>query len=95
MKYQKEYEAYMKQVTDSFIAMQSETTIHRKNVMSHMLVVEWDGGLDWKATKTGEMYRDGNLMEENRQYNSKIAKDYLRSNILTYDEWAAKFINQL
>ncbi len=90
--YQKEYEAYMKQVTDSFINMQSETTTqeHLKNMMSQMLIVEWNGGLDWKAIKTDEMFRDGNLMEENRKYNAEIAKKYLQSNSLTYDEWIAK-----
>jgi len=36
-KYQKEYEAYMKQVTDSFINMQTETT-------SQMFIVEWSNG---------------------------------------------------
>lgn len=90
--FQKEYEAYMKQVTDSFINMQSETTTqeHSKDVMSQMLIVEWNCGLDWKAIKTEEMFRDGNLMEENRQYNSEIAKKYLQANTLTYDEWVAK-----
>ena len=82
----------MKQVTDSFINMQSETTTqeHLKDVMSQMLIVEWNGGLDWKAVRTGEMFRDGNLMEENRQYNAEIAKKYLQYNSLTYDEWIAK-----
>jgi hypothetical protein len=93
--YQKEYEIYMKQVTDSFINMQSKTTTqeHLKDKMSQMLVVEWNGGLDWKAIRTGEMFRDGNLMEENRQYNSEIAKKYLQSNTLSYDEWVEKYKN--
>lgn len=93
--YQKEYETYMKQVTDSFITMQSETTTqeHLKDKMSQMLVVEWNGGLDWKAIRTGEMFRDGNLMEENRQYNSEIAKKYLQANTLSYDEWVEKYKN--
>lgn len=93
--YQKEYEIYMKQVTDSFITMQSETTTqeHLKEKMSQMLVVEWDGGLYWKAIKTDVMFRDGNLMEENRQYNSEIAKKYLQANTLSYDEWVQKYKN--
>ena len=90
--YQKEYESYMKQVTDGFINMQSQTTTqeHLKDVMSQMLIIEWNGGLDWKAIKIEETFRDGNLMEENRKYNSEIAKKYLQSNTLTYDEWVEK-----
>jgi len=91
--HQKEYEAYMKQVTDSFIDMQSETITqeHLGDVMSQMLIVEWGGGLEWKAIKIEEVFRDGNLMEENRQYNSKLAKEYLQSNTLTYDEWILRY----
>ena len=55
-----------------------------------MLIIEWNGGLDWKAIKIEETFRDGNLMEENRKYNSEIAKKYLQSNTLTYDEWVEK-----
>ena len=91
--YQSEYEAYMKQVTDGFINMQMETTTQEKHLMSQMLIVEWESGLDWKAIKTEEMFRDGNLMEENRQYNSEIAKKYLQSNTLSYDEWVEKYKN--
>lgn len=90
-KYQKEYEAYMKQVTDSFINMQTETTTQEKDLMSQMLIVEWSNGLNWKASRMGESYRDGNLMDENRQYNAQIAKEYLKSNTLTYEEWIAKY----
>jgi len=94
--YQKEYEAYMKQVTDAFIEMQSETTSHEhlKDVMSQMLIVEWDDGLEWNMVKTGEMFRDGNLMEENRKYNSVIAKKYLNENSLTYDKWIVKYMKE-
>lgn len=89
--HQSEYEAYMKQVTDGFINMQMETTTQEKRLMSQMLIVEWKSGLDWKAIKTEEMFRDGNLMEENRQYNSEIAKIYLHSNTLSYGEWVEKY----
>lgn len=61
-KYQKEYEAYMKQVTDSFINMQTETTTQEKDLMSQMLIVEWSNGLNWKASRMDESYRDGNSM---------------------------------
>lgn len=91
--HQEEYEVYMKQVTDGFINMQTETTTQEKHLMSKMLIVEWNEGLDWKAFKTEEMFRDGNLMEENRQYNSEIAKKYLQSNALSYDEWVKKYKN--
>lgn len=90
-KHQKEYEAYMKQVTDSFINMQTETTTQEKELMSQMLIVEWNGGLNWKASRMDAMYRDGNLMDENRKYNAEIAKEYLKSNALTYEEWVVKY----
>ena len=39
-------------------------------------IVDWNDGLDWKLVDT----------EEIRDYNSNIAKKYLISNTLTYDE---------
>lgn len=81
----------MKQVTDSFINMQTETTTQEKDLMSQMLIIEWNGGLNWKVSRTDESYRDGNLMDENRVYNAQIAKDYLKSNTLTYEEWFSKY----
>lgn len=89
----REYELYMKQVTDSFIEMQSETTSNdfKKDVMTQRLIVEWSGGLEWKKILADETFRDGNLMEENRKYNSEIANKYLFENSLTYDQWFKKY----
>ena len=83
----------MKLLTDSFINMQCETVTEKQfdNKMSKMIIIEWNAGLDWKSILTGEMYRAGNLMEENRKYNSEIALKYLQSNTLTYTDWYNKF----
>ena len=81
----------MKQVTDSFINMQTETTTQEKDLMSQMLIVEWCNGLNWKASTMGESCRDGNLMDEYRKYNAEIAKEYLKSNVLTYEDWVVKY----
>ena len=91
--YQKEYETYIKQVTEGFINMQLQTTTqeYSKKVMTQLSVVEWTGGLEWKLYKQGETFRDGNLMEETRHYNSHIALAYLKANSLTYDEWIVKY----
>ena len=91
--FQKEYEAYMKKVTDGFINMQYETVTQDEsdNKMSPMMVIDWNSGLLWKAIRQEEMCRDGNLMEENRKYNSEIALKYLQSNTMTYSEWYNKF----
>ena len=74
--FQKEYESYMKKVTDRFILMQTESISHEHNDMSRRSIVDWNDGLDWKLVDT----------EEIRDYNSNIAKKYLISNTLTYDE---------
>lgn len=87
--YQKEYESYIKQVTDGFINMQSDITTQQDQL--NMLIVEWNCGLDWKVVESEERFRDGNLMKDNRKYNSEIALKYLNSNTLTYDKWVAKY----
>ena len=89
----KEYESYMKQITDAFIQMQSEITTNEylKDVMTPRSIVEWKGGLDWKIIECGETFRDGNLMKENREYNSEVAKKYLNENILTFEQWFKKY----
>ena len=83
----------MKRVTDGFINMQSETISHEENgdIMSQMLFVEWESGLEWKAVKSEEMHRDGNLMDVNRENNAVTARKYLEANTLTYHEWFDKY----
>jgi len=88
--YQKEYEAYMKIVTDAFINMQTET-ISMDNNKSRMKIIEWGGGLEYELIDSVEVFRDGNLVEERRAYNSEIAKKYLGANAISYDEWFEKY----
>ena len=78
----KEYEEYMKQVTDNFVAIQS-------NEMT-FLDIEWNSGLSWNSSKPGEIFRDGDFYE-NRKYNAEIAKKYLNENILTFEQWFKKY----
>lgn len=85
--YQKEYETYMKEVTDNFIKMQSDN-------IAHSYTVDWEKGLSWQLMRDWEQVRDGNIIEENRTYNASIAKKYLESNSLTYDEYVLKYMTK-
>ncbi len=79
----KEYEEYMKQITDNFVAMQSDEMIY--------LDIEWTGGLTWNKYKSEEISRDRIIFEEKRKYNSEIARKYLNENILTFEQWFKKY----
>ena len=87
--YQKEYEAYMKQVTDGFVEMQpEESVLPFKGRIPYKVV--WDGGLIYKLDLNYDLHLIGIDYEEVKIHNSEIAKKYLDENTLTYDEWAAK-----
>ena len=92
-KSQKEYELYMKKVTDSFIDMQSDkingTIGHDKD--SVFYEVMWNGGLDYKFDLNCSRYIKGVTLEEMKRYNRNIAKKYLIENSLSYEEWVKKY----
>lgn len=73
----------MKQITDNFVAMQSDEMIY--------LDIEWTGGLTWNKYKSEEISRDRIIFEEKRKYNSEIARKYLNENILTFEQWFKKY----
>lgn len=93
--FQKEYEAYMKRVTDAFVDMQSDkingTIGHDKD--SVFYEVMWEGGLDYKFDLNCSKYIKGVTFEEMKEWNSKVAKRYLVENTLSYDEWVEKYKN--
>jgi|15BtaG_2_1085339.scaffolds.fasta_scaffold10275_2 hypothetical protein len=94
MEKQKEYEKYMKQVTDGFIEMQGEITCnvgHKSDNSTGFKIVIWDGGLDYKIELDGGLYIKGITMDEARKYNGKIALKYLKENSLRYDEWFERY----
>ncbi|MCC6447970.1 MAG: hypothetical protein IT215_04730 [Chitinophagaceae bacterium] len=93
--FQKEYEAYMKRVTDAFIDMQSDkingTIGYDKD--SVFYEVMWEGGLDYKFDLNCSKYIKGVAFEEMKEWNAKVAKRYLVENTLSYDEWIKKYKN--
>ncbi len=92
--YQKEYESYMKKVTDAFIDMQSDkingTIGHDKDSVFYEVI--WNGGLDYKFDLNCSRYIKGITFEEMKKNNADVAKRYLLENKLSYNEWFEKFI---
>lgn len=90
--FQKEYEAYMKLVTDGFINMQSNKIYgnigHDKD--SVFYEVMWSGGLDYKFDLNCSLYMKGITFDEMKEWNAEVAKRYLEENTLSYDEWIEK-----
>ena len=83
---QKEYEKYMKQVTDAFVNMQSDK-------MQDKIFYEavWKGGLEYSFEISGGLYIKGVTLEEMKSHNAEIAKKYLSENSLTYKKWLLKY----
>jgi hypothetical protein len=93
--YHKEYELYMKRVTDSFVDMQSNKiygTIGHDNY-SVFYEVLWNGGLEYKFGLNGNKVIKGVTFEEMKKYNANVAKAYLKANTLSYDEYIKKYHN--
>jgi hypothetical protein len=86
-KFQKEYETYMKKVTDAFVDMQSDkinVTIGQDIVFYEVM---WEGGLHYEFDLNCSRYIKGVTFEEMKEWNSTVAKRYLKENTLSYDEW--------
>ena len=94
MENRKEYELYMKQVTDAFIDMQSDIcTIVGYDRDTGFKSVIWNGGLEYKIELDCNKYIKGVTEQEMKEFNAKIALRYIFENSRTYDEWL-DFINK-
>jgi len=88
-KYQREYEVYMKQVTDGFVKMQpKEDVSYFKGRIPYKVI--WNSGINYTLDLDYDLYLIGINYEEIKKHNSDIAKKYLNENTLTYEEWALK-----
>jgi hypothetical protein len=94
MKKRKEYERYMGKITDAFIEMQSNIVISvgqkSDNCIGFQSVI-WNGGLDYKVELNGALFIKGVTHEEIKECNGKVALEYIKENILTYNEWCDKY----
>jgi hypothetical protein len=94
--HQKEYEHYIKKITDAFIDMQSDkingTIGHNSDKVFYEVV--WNGGLEYKFDLNVGLYISGVTFEEMKKYNANIAKKYLIENTLSYNEWFNKYKNK-
>jgi hypothetical protein len=88
----KEYQGYMKRVTDSFVAMQADDFegVHGLDGIVCYDTVEWDGGLSWTRVVNGQWFINGLTKEQAKKHNAEIAKQYLIKNTLTFEEWKKK-----
>ena len=88
----KEYQKYMKIVTDGFVNMQSDNF---EGVMGHERIscfdtVEWKGGLKWNRLVSGSFFMSGITREDAKGFNADVALKYLKENTLTFKEWKSK-----
>lgn len=95
--YQKEYDAYMEIVSNSFVKMQEvKTVLNDYNLLTptyttvELRSIEWNGGLEWKFINCGTTYLFSNLVDNQKKQNAIIANKYLTENTLTYSEWVEK-----
>ncbi len=84
-----EYCKYMKKVTDSFVLMQSDNIegVHWHDRISTFDTVEWKGGMNWCFVVNGSFFMSGITLKEAKEYNSKVALEYLKENSLSFKEW--------
>lgn len=93
-KYQKEYEAYMKHVTDNFISMNADSINTsewcKETSVFHKIV--WDGvSVNYSFDMDCSLALSGLTYDEIKNINAEIAKNYLKMNSLTYDEWFERY----
>ena len=91
--YQKEYEAYMKQITDAFITMNGDainsSNWHKDTSVFYEVI--WNGGIEFSFDLNCSFALKGMTYDEMKKWNAEIAKKYLNENSITYDEWVAKY----
>ena len=93
MNRQIEYEKYMKQITDAFIEMQSDDiscSVGNDRDTGFKTVI-WNGGLEYKIELNCSLYIKGITAKEAKEWNAKVALQYVNENSLTYDEWFARY----
>lgn len=87
--YQKEYEAYMKLITDAFITMNGDSinfsNWHRDTSVFYEVV--WNEGINFSINFNCSLALTGMTYEEMKKWNYDISKKYLNANAITYDEW--------
>jgi hypothetical protein len=96
-KYQKEYETYMKKVSDAFITMNADS-INESEWHANTSVfycVHWKNGLEYTLELDFSRFLSGITYEEMKKYNFEISKKYLQANAISYDEWFKNFKNKL
>jgi hypothetical protein len=90
--YQKEYEAYMKQITDAFITMNGDainsSDWHKDTSVFYEVI--WNGGIEFSFDLNCSLALKGMTYEEMKKWNADISKKYLNENSITYDEWIVK-----
>lgn len=91
--YKKEYEVYMKKVTDAFIDMHSNKIYGKIGHDDYSVFYEviWNGGLEYTFDLNCSLFIKGVTFEEMKEYNAKVAKNYLNENTLSYSEWLKKY----
>jgi hypothetical protein len=93
--FQKEYEAYIKKVTDAFITMNGDninnSEWHKDTSVFYQVI--WNGGIDFSFDLNCSFFGKGITYEEMKKYNFEISKKYLNENTLTYDQWFLKYKN--
>jgi len=91
--FQKEYESYMKKVTDGFVEIQPIESLSFPNGRIPYKV-NWSGGLDYELDLNYDILlisRSDEYYEKVKIHNSETANRYLKSNTLTYKEWIEKY----
>ena len=88
MEKQKQYEKYMKNITDAFIDMQSEDTTEpdTPQFTTGFKLIEWKGGIHYTTIIDGTLWQNGMTHTDAKKHNAEIALKYLYENTITIDE---------
>ncbi len=83
-----EYIAYMKKITDAFIIMNGDMlTDEITKESSNYYTINWKGGIEYTVDFHNSLDGSGILFKDTKEYNAKVAKEYLNDNSISYEKW--------
>ena len=83
------YESYIKSVTDAFIAMQADKFGENNDVY---FLVNWSKGLEYSIDTDCSKNTLGLSFDELKKHNSAVAAQYLKCNMLSYEDYVDKIL---
>jgi len=91
--YQKEYESYMKSITDYFIKMNSDAITDNEGKSHSSYLIEWNSGIEYAIQFDVSIRTCGLTPTEIKEHNFEISKQYLLHNSISYDDFVHRILD--